>query len=978
MDRRTFLKIAGTGSLAFAAGCSRQPEKTLYAVVRSPEDQMAGSASWYASTCRECPAGCGILVKNREGRAVKIEGNPLHPVNQGALCMRGQAALQGVYNPDRIKLPLLKTDQGWRTLSFSAAEALLIDRLERAARKKTDSIRMLTELAGDALLDLFARSLERFGSRGPTVFEPFAYESLKTANRMVFGADLLPSFRLEKADFLLSCGADFLETWLSPVEYARKFKKMHALRHGRKNVFCWLSPYRSLTGANADLWLPCRPGSEATILFALINSALNQGRGEKLPENVRAVLGQAVLPFTPERALHDSGIARERYVFLERALFQSKSPLVLGAGTSGCGPNTWQTDLAAALLNRILDPEGNLLDFDRRHRLEKAARRSEVLSFFESLLTDPAEILLLYQTNPLFTLADPGRLKEALEKPSLFVVSFSNFMDETAQVADLVFPTRFSLESWDEYSGKQNMISMLQPAMGSLTRAPGGPDVFTRIAFGPKQDITDFRTFLISRFLEDGTIKNQQDWIRLCRQGGRFDLPAGHNPVALKAPETAIFSRAVDSLSGPLNGPVFVAAPSLRFFDGRGANRPWLCEIPDPLTRVAWQTPVLANPETLGPANIRHKDMIRLETDRGAVEALVYETPSVHPGVFVMSIGQGHRAYGRYADKIGENPVSLLSSEPDAVSGGPRFFAPLAAWRKINRQAEMAHTDGSRSQHNRPLALSVALSELTSAAVSKPHGPGTGNFPLALPLPEGYDKTRDIYPPHQHEDYRWAMAVDLDRCIGCGACTAACYAENNLGIVGVDQVVRGREMAWISVERYEEPDPGAEVAFLPMLCQHCDNAPCEPVCPVYAPHHSAEGLNNQIYNRCIGTRFCSQNCPYKVRRFNWFTWEYPNPLNLQLNPDVTVRSKGVMEKCSFCVQRIKDAHDTASHENRAIRDGEVRPACLQTCPTGVFTFGNLVDRQSRVRKLMSDPRAYQVLGHLNTKPAVIYLKKVRI
>ena len=251
-----------------------------------------------------------------------------------------------------------------------------------------------------------------------------------------------------------------------------------------------------------------------------------------------------------------------------------------------------------------------------------------------------------------------------------------------------------------------------------------------------------------------------------------------------------------------------------------------------------------------------------------------------------------------------------------------------------------------------------------------------GNFPLTLPLPEGYDPKRDVFPPHDHDTYRWGMVVDLDRCIGCGACSAACYAENNIGVVGEKRILQGREMAWMSVERYHASDQMERVTFLPMMCQHCDNAPCESVCPVYAPHHSKEGLNNQIYNRCIGTRYCVQNCPYKVRRFNWFTWEWPEPMNLQLNPDVTVRSKGVMEKCSFCIQRIKAAHNIAKNESRLIRDGEVLPACVQTCPTNALVFGNLMDKTSRVRKLTEDPRAYQALGYLNTKPAVIYLKKV--
>jgi Fe-S-cluster-containing dehydrogenase component len=293
------------------------------------------------------------------------------------------------------------------------------------------------------------------------------------------------------------------------------------------------------------------------------------------------------------------------------------------------------------------------------------------------------------------------------------------------------------------------------------------------------------------------------------------------------------------------------------------------------------------------------------------------------------------------------------------------------------RTLPLAHTDGSRIQHGRKVALSIQLTELQNPKPrEKPHGLGMWEFPFTLPLPSGYDLHRDFYRSHQHDRYRWSMVVDLDRCIGCSACAAACYAENNLGVVGEKHMLEGREMAWLQVQRYLDPKYGIKVKFLPMLCQHCDDAPCESVCPVFAPHHNKEGLNNQIYNRCIGTRFCSQNCPYKVRRFNWFDWKWPAPLNLQLNPDVTVRSKGVMEKCSFCIQRIKAAHNNAKNENRSIRDGEVTPACVQTCPTNALIFGNLMDPDSRVRKLVEDPRAYQVMGYLNTKPAVIYLKKV--
>jgi molybdopterin-containing oxidoreductase family iron-sulfur binding subunit len=371
----------------------------------------------------------------------------------------------------------------------------------------------------------------------------------------------------------------------------------------------------------------------------------------------------------------------------------------------------------------------------------------------------------------------------------------------------------------------------------------------------------------------------------------------------------------------------------------------------------------------------RDGDRVTFKTLHGEVGVPVMAFGGLHPKAVVIPMGQGHGHYGRYAQGQGVNPVNLMGAATTDRSGAPIFRIAVSSISAMDRRDTLATVSGSRSQYDRKIALSTTMD-----ALSEEHPAGKGltmnDFPLTLPLPEGYDHHRDIYPAHDHDTYRWGMVVDLDRCIGCSACVAACYAENNVGVTGERQVAKGREMAWLRIERYEDPDQPARSIFLPMMCQQCDNAPCEAVCPVYAPHHSNEGLNNQIYNRCIGTRFCAQNCPYKVRRFNWYEWQFPDPLQMQLNPNVTVRTKGVMEKCSFCIQRIKAARGTAKNEKRTIRDGEVIPACVQTCPTNALYFGNLMDPASTVRKLAGDARAYQVMGYLNTKPAVIYLKKV--
>jgi molybdopterin-containing oxidoreductase family iron-sulfur binding subunit len=587
------------------------------------------------------------------------------------------------------------------------------------------------------------------------------------------------------------------------------------------------------------------------------------------------------------------------------------------------------------------------------------------------------DVLLLNNVNPIFALPPDVKVEKTLERDSLFVVSFSNFMDETSRQADLIIPTLLLLERWDEYGGLEQIVGTLQPATGSLNGAPHVGDLLLGLAFDEgSRPAKDFRSYLYAQLAGEGLLANELEWVAALQQGGLFKTETAHTrPSGNISPDG--LKEALDGLAEPApSAPVLVATPSLRFYDGRGANRPWLCEIPDPLSKVAWQTPVLAHGETLRNKGLEQGDLIEIESKWGVLEAPVYETSGVNPAALVMSIGQGHTDYGRYAAGQGLNPLLLMGPDLEPVSGAPRCSVGAVEIRKSGSSMELAHTDGSRTQMGRKIALSIDVRDLAQEQTGSDHATDGHEFPLTLPLPEGYDRTRDIYPPHDHDGYRWAMVVDLDRCIGCGACSAACYAENNIGVVGEERILEGREMSWIEIQRYLDTEHPERITFLPMLCQHCDNAPCESVCPVYAPHHSKEGLNNQIYNRCIGTRFCAQNCPYKVRRFNWFDYEWPEPLNLQLNPNVTVRSKGVMEKCSFCIQRIKVAHGIAKDENREIRDGEIQPACLQTCPTGVFTFGNLMDRNSLVRRQVTDRRAYQILGYLNTKPAVIYLKKI--
>jgi molybdopterin-containing oxidoreductase family iron-sulfur binding subunit len=465
-------------------------------------------------------------------------------------------------------------------------------------------------------------------------------------------------------------------------------------------------------------------------------------------------------------------------------------------------------------------------------------------------------------------------------------------------------------------------------------------------------------------------------------------------PVATGAPQ----APAIEGTNGDF---YLVVYPSPTLGDGSGANKPWLQELPDPVTKICWQTWIEINQQTARRLGIDSGDVLHIKTEQGELKAPAYVYMGIQENTVAVAFGQGHSAYGRYAMGVGLNPGDILPVGFDAASGTFAWTATKVQLTKGDEFTPLVTTEGSARQHGRGIARSLPVDELPHLEIEheehdmpgKPdqsYLPGLRSRMAADAMGEIGDSPsrvqKGMYDPEHWSGMakrRWAMTIDLARCTGCSACVTACYAENNIPTVGYDEVLRGREMSWMRIERYWEGggDSGEPIQarFIPMLCQHCENAPCEPVCPVYAAYHTADGLNGQVYNRCVGTRYCSNNCPYKVRYFNWYKYNetaFPEPLNLQLNPDVTVRARGVMEKCTMCVQRIRRTQHEARLEDRAIRDGEFHTACAQACPSDAIVFGDARDPESRVARLRQDPRGYHVLEELNTRPAITYLAEV--
>ena len=1025
VGRRAFLKVLGSaGPAAAVTACSPVPPERIIPFVVPPDDVVPGVAAWYASVCGECPAGCGIRVRTREGRAVKVEGNPEHPVNRGGLCIRGQASLQGLYNPDRITGPHRRrvTDAAagrsvLDPVAWDEAQQDLVDRLQALHEAgRGDRVALITPPLTGTLGDLVSSWSAALGARWVR-YEPFGYEAIRAANARVFGRAEVPHYDFARAEMVVSFGADFLETFGSPVGYARDHAGARRVRDGRTTRFVQIEPRLSMTGAGADAWHAVAPQTEGLVAAAMVQVIVGEQREQGVPADEAARIGELVAGASPDAVSGAAGLSADRIRELARAFSDPAAgpgrTLAVGGGAGVSGANATAAQVAVALLNHVAGNVGSTVDFGAA-AVPDPATYAEMQALAEAMRAGEIELAIVHDVNPVFAMPGAADFRGALAEVP-FVAALSSLPDETTAQADLLLPVHTPLESWGDSNPRRGVWGLMQPTMQPVFDTRHVGDLFIEAARAMGGGMTAFlpRRGDYYRYLreaweamqplsgpdaeapaagqaatpaaDDGAapVANQAAapadpppapddapaadppdfetwWAAALRRGG-VTLPVDPVEASLRP---GVFEA---DLAAELGAPAprrqlsLVAYPSLHFFDGRSANRPWLQEIPDPLLKTTWGAGIEMTPGAARALGAEEGQLVTVASDHGQVEASVVVNPHLAEGVVAIAIGQGHTDFGRYATGRGVSPMALLDPAPEASSGGVRWVGtgvdvtPRALSRPIPRLQRTFDQEG------RDLAQAVSLAALAAGDVH----PEEHHFSL--------------YPEHEHPVHRWGMAIDLDACSGCNACVAACYAENNVPVMGPDLMRRGRTMSWLRIERFDEPraaGSGADVRFLPMLCQHCDHAPCETVCPVFATYHTEEGLNAQIYNRCVGTRYCSNNCPYKVRRFNWFMPEFEAPLHLQLNPDVTARSDGVMEKCTFCVQRIQDGKERARDEDRPVRDGDVSPACAQSCPSQAIVFGDLNDPSSRVTQLSADARAYHALNAFNTRPAVTYLKKV--
>ena len=961
LGRRDFLKYFSASVALASSACVRRPAEHAIPYVNQPVDQVPGVATYYATTCAGCAAGCGINVKTREGRPVKIEGNPDHASTGGALCPLGQAALQGLYHPERRSQPLVRRGAQLEAVSWEDVY------LHLSSRLNTSKVGIFTRGTTGHQAEFFREVLQRLGASPENLYryEPnLLYTHVATAHERAFGRYVIPRLDFTQAALVAGIGSDFLDQGLAKVAYAKSFSAARDLQRKHPVQLVQLESTLSLTGARADERIVIAPGAELDVAFALAQALYRQPQaqgGVAERQKIAALLQQHRVNLAPDLQQHLTALA---------AQLVRKPSVVLCGGSHNFDANAAALQQVAIAINILCGAYENVLDVQRGWQVPPVGR-DDLARFSKD--ASQLEVLFVIDSNPLFTLPAAFGWAEKI-KNIAHVISMQAFPVATDTLASHVLPVHHFLEAWGDAQSHAGQWTTQQPVVRPTTDSRQAEDVLLWLLATVKKPLpyADYRSYLRKRWQAwhdlQGGGESFAKFYHTTLTRGTFTHRTQQARRELRAFEVEVRQVATGlKLTAPLDN---------RLHDGRGAHLPVLQEVGDSLTTIAWDTWVALSIKTAARLGLRRNDVLQVKTAAGVFSAALFPLPGLHDDAVVVPRGNGHaQGLSKVTDGIGVDPLVACT----VVAGLPVTAGlPVSLTRtgKTHRLAAMQKENklGKRGD----IVKSVSLAQLQQ------HRDNTRDL----------DAVPDLYPKLEEGEHRWGLSVDLHKCIGCSACMVACAQENNVPQVGRSQVAMGREMHWIRLDRYFSGDAAKpRVTMQPMMCQQCNHAPCEAVCPVYATTHDAEGINAMTYNRCVGTRYCANACPYKVRRFNWWTHKW-NVIDAKdynrnpraLNPDVTVRTRGVMEKCNFCYQRIRDGKHRAKMAGRAVRDGEIKTACQETCPADAITFGNLKDASSKVRQQRRDYRAYLALGGypdlkeygLKTLPNVSYLADVTL
>lgn len=958
VGRRHFMKLMGASvMLAGIGACTRQPEEKILPYVKAPEQFVPGRPIYFATAMPLAGYGTGLLVESHTGRPTKIEGNPDHPASLGATDSLAQASILQLYDPDRSQ-----TVRNKGTISnWSAFSAALTDMVSGWKTSGGAGLRILTETVSSPTLAAQIKGLlARYPQAQWIQYDPVLRDNAREGGRMAFGQYVETTYRFGQAEVVLSVDADFLMSMPGSVRYARDFTAKRKVTNGSTtmNRLYALECAPTVTGATADH----RRG--------LAPSAL-EGTFWRIAADLGVSIPSGVTPTQGDK--WTQGVVRD----LKKNAGKS---IVL------CGDHLPASVHAAChAINAALGNAGGTVVYTDPVEAAPQNQTARLKALAQEMEGGGVSALVVIGCNPAFTAPVDLKFSDRLRKVKS-VIHMGLYSDETAYLAQWHIPALHYLEDWSDVRAFDGTVSIVQPLIAPMyyghsahellalmageSGAPTSAYDIVRATFrGPAQappPTSDSTVQATAPTSVAPTAEMETAWSNALHDG----VVAGTSLPPISPTLNTAWSAAAQASKGGQGGIELVLLPDPTIYDGRFANLGWLQELPKPMTLLTWENALLVAPSYAEKEGLRNGDVVKVTIGGNALDAPIWITPGQPVGSCTLHFGYGRVRGGRVANGAGVNAYALRTT--DAPWGGVATIKPTGECRAL------ATTQSHHSMEGRDIvrAGTVADFATNAALVNKPVGVGTHAEPGAKPP----DTDASFYPDWPYQDAAWGMTIDLTSCIGCNACMIACQSENNIAVVGKEQVLKHREMHWIRVDRYYSgnlDEPRAD--FQPIPCMQCENAPCEPVCPVGATVHSDEGLNDMAYNRCVGTRYCSNNCPYKVRRFNYLLFSDLETESIKLgrNPDVTVRSRGVMEKCTYCTQRISHARIEAKKDGREVADGEIITACQQVCPTEAIAFGNINDPKSRVAAMKKHPLNYSLLEDLNTRPRTTYLARLR-
>jgi molybdopterin-containing oxidoreductase family iron-sulfur binding subunit len=939
VSRRNFLQLAAASlGLAGLTACTRQPIERIVPYVKQPEEIVPGKPLHFATAITLSGVAEPVLAESHEGRPTKLEGNADHPASSGASSAVVQAAVLGLYDPDRSQaVTYLGRISSWPDLQKALGSALA-----QAGQREGAGVRLLTgPTSSPTEAMLVAEILGSYPRAKWHRWDPLGRDAAHDGARLVYGRAVGATYRVAAADVVVAIDSDFLASGPGSVRYAGEFaaRRRPTPEAPEMNRLYVAEATPSPTGTMADHRLALRPSEMGPLVVAL---AAELG----LPGASRpGGLGEAATRWAAAAAR-------------DLAAHRGRSLVVAGDTLPA------EAHAVVAALNDLLGNVGETVALTEPFEVEPVSGLESLVELARDLRAGAVELLIVSGVNPVYDAPVDLDFASALNREGTLRVHHGLYADETAELCQWHLPAAHDLESWGDGRAFEGTVTLRQPLIEPLY---GGRSLAELLAVVAGRGETPGYDLLRAR------------WSELSDEAFRQALHDGYLPAsapAAIAAAPAALSAELLALAAPAaaGGVELALRPDSAVLDGRFANNGWLQELPKPITKLTWENALLLSPRTAERLGVRNEQVVEVEVSGKRLAAPAWIVPGQADETATLHLGYGRRRAGRVADGLGTSAYALQSSSARWNLTG----VTLAATR---RSVELACTQGhymidswlaeeSEEAERRHIVRGGTLEQFKSDPAF------VKSFDHA-----GLDTSASFAPGYAYDGYAWAMTIDLNACNGCNACVTACQAENNIPVVGKEQVRSGREMHWMRIDRYfqggiDEPEA---IVSQPILCMQCEQAPCETVCPVAATVHSTEGLNDMVYNRCVGTRYCANNCPYKVRRFNFLLyqdWETPQ-LQLQRNPNVTVRSRGVMEKCTYCVQRINKSRIAAEREGRKVRDGEIRTACEQACPSHAIVFGNLNDADSAVARSKKDPRNYALLEELGTRPRTTYLALVR-